>query len=176
MIPVSTVEDLNRILEKAVTLRNMQKNGERAQRIAQYVAKHFTETVQPMGYKAFLVGVDRKACCLLKEALDRYLAPEYSRVVISPAHNDPSQLARYHLIENEEKRIRKAFLKPDELPKILIATEKFLTGYDAPLLYCMYLDKPMREHVLLQAIARVSRPHEDKRGAAPGVLSLFQRA
>ncbi len=62
--------------------------------------------------------------------------------------------------------MRKAFRKPDELPKILIVTEKLLTGFDAPILYCMYLDKPMRDHVLLQAIARVNRPYEDEYGRA----------
>ena len=54
----------------------------------------------------------------------------------------------------------------DALPKILIVTEKLLTGFDAPVLYCMYLDKPMRDHVLLQAIARVNRPYEDDGGQA----------
>ncbi len=161
---VSDIEDLNRVLDKAVTLRNMLKNRDRVRRVAQYVAKHFTETVEPMGYKAFLVGVDREACCLLKEALDDYLPPEYSQVVISAGHNDPPHLARYHLSDEEEKRIRKAFVKADSLPKILIVTEKLLTGYDAPVLYCMYLDKPMRDHVLLQAIARVNRPYEDEQG------------
>ena len=68
------------------------------------------------------------------------------------------------LAEDEEKRIRKAFRNPDEKPKILIVTEKLLTGFDAPILYCMYLDKPMRDHVLLQAIARVNRPYEDNEG------------
>jgi type I restriction enzyme, R subunit len=62
--------------------------------------------------------------------------------------------------------VRKAFRKPESLPKILIVTEKLLTGFDAPVLYCMYLDKPMRDHVLLQAIARVNRPYEDKNGRA----------
>jgi type I restriction enzyme R subunit len=161
---VSDIEDLNRVLDKAVTLKNMLKNRERVQRVAQYVAKHFTETVEPMGYKAFLVGVDREACCLLKEALDKYLNPDYSTVVISPGHNDPPEIARYHLPEEEEKRLRKAFIKPGQLPKIFIVTEKLLTGYDAPVLYCMYLDKPMRDHVLLQAIARVNRPYEDENG------------
>ena len=161
---VSDIEDLNRILDRAVTLKNMLKNRERVQRVAQYVARHFTETVEPMGYKAFLVGVDREACCLLKEALDKYLPPEYSQVVISASYNDPPEIARYHLSEDQEKRIRRAFRNPGELPKILIVTEKLLTGYDAPILYCMYLDKPMRDHVLLQAIARVNRPYEDEDG------------
>ena len=56
------------------------------------------------------------------------------------------------------------FKKTNEDPKILIVTDKLLTGFDAPLLYCMYLDKPMRDHVLLQAIARVNRPYVDGDG------------
>jgi type I restriction enzyme R subunit len=161
---VSDIEDLNRVLEKAVTLRNMLKNRDRMQRVTQYVAKHFLETVEPMGYKAFLVGVDREACTLYKEALDQYLPKEYSQVVISPGLYDRPELAKYHLTEQEEKTIRKDFIKPERFPKILIVTEKLLTGYDAPILYCMYLDKPMRDHVLLQAIARVNRPYEDESG------------
>ncbi len=161
---VSDIEDLNRVLDKAVNLRNMLKNRDRVQRVAQYVAKHFTETIEPTGYKAFLVGVDREACCLLKEALNQYLPDEYSKVVISPGHNDSPEIARYHMSEAEEKEIRKSFANPDKEPKILIITEKLLTGYDAPILYCMYLDKPMRDHVLLQAIARVNRPYEDEKG------------
>ena len=161
---VSDIEELNRVLDKAVNLKNMLKNRERVQRVAQYIAKHFKENVEPLGYKAFIVGVDREACCLLKEALNQYLPDDYSKVVISPGHNDPPELARYHLSDEDEKAIRKAFIKPEALPKILIVTEKLLTGYDAPVLYCMYLDKPMRDHVLLQAIARVNRPYENENG------------
>ena len=68
------------------------------------------------------------------------------------------------LDDTAEKKARRAFPKPSQLPKILIVTDKLLTGYDAPVLYCMYLDKPMRDHVLLQAVARVNRPYEDEQG------------
>ena len=85
-------------------------------------------------------------------------------MVISRGYNDPPELRRYHLSDDDEAAVRKAFRKPDENPQILIVTEKLLTGYDAPILYCMYLDKPMRDHVLLQAIARVNRPYEDQEG------------
>lgn len=161
---MSDVEELNKVLEKAVTLKNMLKNKERVGRVAEFAAKHFRENVEPMGYKAFLVAVDREACALYKEELDRQgiIPPEYSQVVYSRAANDTEQMAKYHLSEEEEKRIRKAFIKPDSSPRILIVTEKLLTGFDAPILYSMYLDKPMRDHVLLQTIARVNRPYEDK--------------
>lgn len=161
---VSDVEELDRVLEKAVTLKNMLKNQSRIDKVAEFAARHFKEAVEPMGYKAFLVAVDREACALYKEALDRYLPPDYSAVVISRGHNDQPLLTKYHLSDEEEERIRKAFRNPESLPKILIVTEKLLTGFDAPILYCMYLDKPMRDHVLLQAIARVNRPYEDDKG------------
>ena len=161
---VSDIEDLNKVLDRAVNLKNMLKSPKKIDDVAKYVADHFKSNVEPMGYKAFLVGVDREACCMLKAALDKYLPPEYSQVVISSFHNDRPEIAGYCLSEEDEKKVRKAFIKPDELPKILIVTEKLLTGYNAPILYCMYLDKPMRDHVLLQAIARVNRPYEDENG------------
>jgi type I restriction enzyme R subunit len=182
---VSDIEELNRILDRAVTLKNMLKSPERVRKIAAFVAKHFKERILPMGYKAFLVAPDREGCVFYKEALDQLLPPEWSRVVISANHNDPAHLRRYHLREEEEAEVRKAFRKPDADPKILIVTEKLLTGYDAPILYCMYLDKPMRDHVLLQAIARVNRPYEDTAGRGKpnglivdfvGILDNLERA
>lgn len=158
---ISDIEELNEVLAKAVNLRNMMKNGERVGNIAEFVARHYKDYVEPMGYKAFLVAVDREACAMYKAAIDKHLPPEYSQVVFSPGANDGPELTKYHLTEEAETRIRKAFRK-EELPKILIVTEKLLTGFDAPILYCMYLDKPMRDHVLLQAIARVNRPYEDE--------------
>lgn len=159
---VSDVEELNRVLDRAVTLKNMLKNPERVEKVGRFVADHFKTVIEPMGYKAFVVGVDREACALYKKELDKHLPPEYSEVVYSPFYNDPPLLAEFHLSEKKEQQIRKNFRKPDQLPKILIVTEKLLTGYDVPILYCMYLDKPMRDHVLLQAIARVNRPYEDE--------------
>src|SRR6202022_491349 len=84
---VADVETLNRVLDRAVNLRNMLKNRDRVEAVARYTANHFRDTVEPMGYKAFLVGVDREACALYKDALDRYLPTEYSEVVISSGHN-----------------------------------------------------------------------------------------
>ena len=161
---LTDLEQLSHILDKAVNLRNMLKNDVRMEKIAAHVAEHYLEVIEPMGYKAFLVAVDREACAKYKQLLDRHLPSEYSTVVYSPAHNDPPEISRYHLSHEKEQQVRKAFRKPDELPKILIVTEKLLTGFDAPILYCMYLDKPMRDHVLLQAIARVNRPYEDEFG------------
>ena len=69
---VNDIEELNKILERAVNTRNFLKGQERVEKVAEYVAKHYTENVEPMGYKAFLVGVDRSACAMYKKALDKF--------------------------------------------------------------------------------------------------------
>lgn len=159
---VNDIEELNKILERAVNTKNFLKGKERVDKVAEYVAKHYKENVEPLGYKAFLVGVDRPACAMYKKALDKYLPTEYSEVVYTGNNNDTEDLKAYHNDAKREKEIRKKFTKLDEQPKILIVTEKLLTGFDAPILYAMYLDKPMRDHTLLQAIARVNRPYENE--------------
>lgn len=159
---ISDIEELNKILDRAVNLKNFLKSKNRIDKIAHFVAEHFRKNVEPLGYKTFLVGVDREACALYKKALDKYLPPEYSAVVYTGNNNDSPLLKEFHLDETRERQIRKAFTQYGELPKILIVTEKLLTGFDAPILYAIYLDKPMRDHTLLQTIARVNRPYENE--------------
>ena len=159
---VADIEELNKILERAVNLKNFLKGKDRIQKVAQFVAEHYRENVEPLGYKAFLVGVDREACAHYKHALDQFLPPEYSEVVYTGSNNDSKLLKEFHLDPKRERQIRKSFGKLDQMPKILIVTEKLLTGFDAPVLYAIYLDKPMRDHTLLQAIARVNRPYENE--------------
>ena len=159
---VADIDELNKILERAVNLKNFLKGNERIKQVAEYVAMHYKENVEPLGYKAFLVGVDREACAHYKHALDEHLPPEYSRVVYTGNNNDSRLLKAFHLDKQEERQVRKAFGKLEQQPRILIVTEKLLTGFDASVLYAMYLDKPMRDHTLLQAIARVNRPYENE--------------
>ncbi|MBA4416737.1 MAG: restriction endonuclease subunit R [Syntrophus sp. (in: bacteria)] len=172
---VSDIEELNKILERAVNLKNFLKGTERIDKVARYVADHFRENVEPLGYKAFLVGVDREACAFYKKALDKYLPAEYSEVVYTGTNNDSALLKEFHLDTKKEKQIRKDFTKFGQFPKILIVTEKLLTGYDAPILYAMYLDKPMRDHTLLQAIARVNRPYEHNPPSPPFIKEGMER-
>jgi type I restriction enzyme, R subunit len=162
---ISDVEDLNRILDKAVKLKAFLKSDERVKAVAEFVAAHFKTNVQPLGYKAFLVAVDREACALYKQALDKLLPPEWTSAIYTPAQNDSERfplVSKYQVSDSDEIKHRKMFTKAGENPQILIVTDKLLTGFDAEILYCMYLDKPMRDHVLLQAIARVNRPYEEE--------------
>ena len=160
---ISDVDELNMILDHAMRLKMFLKSGDRVKKVAAFVARHFRENIEPLGYKAFLVAVDREACALYKEALDKVLPAEYSLPIYTSAQHDSEKyplVYRHQVSPDAEKTARKLFPKPDTLPKIFIVTDKLLTGFDAPILYCMYLDKPMRDHVLLQAIARVNRPYE----------------
>ncbi|MCI0496596.1 HsdR family type I site-specific deoxyribonuclease [candidate division KSB1 bacterium] len=159
---IADIDELNKILDRAVNLKNFLKGKKRIDQVAKYVARHYKENVEPLGYKAFLVAVDREACAHYKKALDKYLPPEYSAVVYTGNNNDSKLLKQFHLEKKKERQIRKDFIKYGSMPKILIVTEKLLTGFDAPILYAMYLDKPMRDHTLLQAIARVNRPYENE--------------
>ena len=76
---VSDPDELNRILDKTVNLKAMLKSRQRVNHIAKSVSEHFQSNVEPMGFKAFLVTVDREACALYKQALEKYLPTEPNR-------------------------------------------------------------------------------------------------
>ncbi|HQI74083.1 MAG TPA: HsdR family type I site-specific deoxyribonuclease, partial [Smithella sp.] len=78
---ISDIEELNKILDRAVNLKNFLKGKARIKKVAEYVAAHYRENVEPLGYKAFLVAVDREACALYKKELDKLIPPYFSEVV-----------------------------------------------------------------------------------------------
>jgi type I restriction enzyme R subunit len=164
---VTDIEELNRVLDRAVGLRTFLTADDRVEKVAAFVAQHLQENVLPLGYKAFLVAVNREACAKYKRALDKLLPPAWSEAIYTENAADIVDrplVAELQLTGEREEDVRTLFKKAGTDPKLLIVTDKLLTGYDAPLLYCMYLDKPMRDHVLLQAIARVNRPYVDAEG------------
>ncbi|KZE29593.1 type I restriction endonuclease subunit R [Crenobacter luteus] len=164
---VTDVEELNKVLDRAVGLRTFLTADDRIEKVSAFIAEHFKENVLPLGYKAFVVAVNREACAKYKKALDKLLPPEWATPVYTENANDVLDrplVAELQLSDEAEEQARLLFKKPAENPKILIVTDKLLTGYDAPPLYCLYLDKPMRDHVLLQSIARVNRPYVDAKG------------
>jgi type I restriction enzyme R subunit len=174
-VGVASFEELDRLLDKADGLKSVMKADQRVNSIAAHIGQHYQANVEPLGFKAFIVAVDREACALHKQALDAHLPHEYSQVVYTSDHKDGQLMRQYHISDDQEKRIRKAFRAPEELPKILIVTQKLLTGYDAPVLYAMYLDKPLKDHTLLQAIARVNRPYPDKpSGLIVDYIGIFE--
>ena len=96
------------------------------------------------------------------ETLDRLNGPE-SAVIMSAVHNDEARLARWHLRKDEQDQVIERFKDPHDPLSILVVCDMLLTGFDAPVEQVMYLDAPLKEHTLLQAIARVNRPHGDEK-------------
>ncbi len=155
-------------------------NEKRIDKLAKYIVDRIEEDTEGFKYKAMVVAVNRVGCVRYKRALDKYLiekfgeqAKNWTEIVMTYNYNDTDpEIIEYReeLIKrrknNDLKRINNEiqnnFLEKEE-PKILIVTDMLLTGFDAPILKVMYLDKPLYEHRLLQAIARVNRTYSDKK-------------
>ena len=123
---------------------------------------HFTQFIAPNGFKAQVVATSRQAAVTYKETLDR-LNASASAVIMSAGHNDEARLARWHLRKDEQDRLIERFKDHADPLAILVVCDMLLTGFDAPVEQVMYLDAPLKEHTLLQAIARVNRPHGDEK-------------
>lgn len=133
----------------------------RIEMIALDLIEHYTQFIGPNGFKAQVVGCTRENAVLYKEALDRLHGPQ-SAVIISGSNKDPEHLVRHHTSEEQRKDLIARFLKKDDPLKILVVCDMLLTGFDAPVEQVMYLDSPLKEHTLLQAIARVNRTADGK--------------
>ena len=134
----------------------------RVEAICLNLIEHFAKCIAPNRFKAQVVATNRHTAVAYRETLDRLNGPE-SAVIMSANNNDAEPLARWHLSRQQQDRLIERFKDRDDPLSILIVCDMLLTGFDAPAEQVMYLDAPLREHGLLQAIARVNRPcGEDK--------------
>jgi type I restriction enzyme R subunit len=189
-LPDQIRDDLEERIRKRLTIISVfLENPEIIKPIARDIADHFREHVDGK-FKALIVTGSRTACELYKRELDQYLPPEYSEIVMTYTRESRKILqdslsdykARY--VGRDIYDIRKDTIdkfKEDEYPRILIVTNMLLTGFDAPNLQVMYLHKPLKEHMLLQAVARTNRPYKDLKEAGLiidyiGVLKEFEKA
>lgn len=167
-------EDRDFVGRSAARMSVLVKAPERIEAICKDIAEHYQEHVAPNGFGAQVVTLDRETCLLYKEALDRYLPTEMSEVVIS-VNSGEERYAPYRRDREQEEELLRRFRDPKDPLKILIVTSKLLTGFDAPILQTMYLDKPLRDHTLLQAICRANRPYGDAKahGLVVDYLGIF---
>jgi type I restriction enzyme R subunit len=139
------------------------KSPERVAKIVEDIAKHFKEKVEPHGLKAMIVTPDRFGCVQYKEELDKYFPADASMVVISTSANDELQFKqKWGLDKSKQEKIVDEFNDGLSDLKFLIVTAKLLTGFDAPILQTMYLDKSLKDHTLIQAICRTNRLYPQK--------------
>jgi type I restriction enzyme, R subunit len=156
-------EDRERIKKSYVTEEAIISSPKRIRRIALDMIQHFETHIKPNGFKAQVVAVTREAAVTYKEMFDE-LSDYESKVIISGGHNDEERMKKHHLSKDEEKKIIERFKKPmsEDSLSFIIVCDKLLTGFDAPIEQVMYLDKPLKEHNLLQAIARTNRTYDKK--------------
>ncbi|NLV52323.1 MAG: HsdR family type I site-specific deoxyribonuclease [Bacteroidales bacterium] len=132
--------------------------------VCKYIVSHFREYVKPTGMKAQVVVYNRECCVKYKKALDALLGTDdQTTIVMHTAGDKADEYKAYKRSRDEEKKLLDQFRDPLSPLKFVIVTSKLLTGFDAPILQCMYLDKPMKNHTLLQAICRTNRTYNENK-------------
>ena len=166
------VEHKERLKTKWAQLEALVGTERRLKRIAEDLVKHFEERLSAMDGKAMIVCMSRRICVELYKAIVA-IRPGWHhdddgkgmiKIVMTGSASDPVDWQAH--IRNKQRRegLAKRFKDPIDPFKVVIVRDMWLTGFDAPILHTMYLDKPMRGHGLMQAIARVNRVFKDKPG------------
>lgn len=158
-----TDEEADALNQKSAKMAAFLKSPERVSKIVDDIAVHFSEKVAPQGFKAMIVTPDRYACVQYKLELDKHFPTEASRVVISTTANDDFDFKKlWGVDKSQQEKIVDEFNDATSALKFIIVTAKLLTGFDAPILQTMYLDKSIKDHTLLQAICRTNRLYPQK--------------
>ena len=157
-----TAADRDRLSKAAAKMAVLAKAPERVARICADIAAHYLDKVDPNGFGAQVVAYDRESCVRYKEELDKHLPAGVSEIVMT-VNSGETDYNQWKRSRDEEEALLERFRDPGDPLKILIVTAKLLTGFDAPILQTMYLDKPMRDHTLLQAICRTNRPYGEEK-------------
>lgn len=183
-----TNEEKEAIKQKYANKRTVVEAEERIEEIAKDILTHYKEYIYPNGFKAQIVCVSREACVKYYNALNKYMKEIIGEeleceVIFSGSNNDEPYLREHHTSKEEQKTILTKFKKKTSESKLcfIIVKDMLLTGFDAPIEQVMYLDRPLKEHTLLQAIARVNRTSGDTKKCGYvvdyyGVLDFLEEA
>jgi type I restriction enzyme R subunit len=166
------LERKERLKSKWAQLEAVVGAQQRLELIAQDIVDHFERRLEAMDGKGMIVCMSRRICVALYDALVR-LRPEWHddeddkgvlKVVMTGAASDPPEWQPHIRDKQRREFLANRFRDPNDPLKLVIVRDMWLTGFDAPPLHTMYVDKPMRAHGLMQAIARVNRVFRDKPG------------
>jgi type I restriction enzyme R subunit len=156
-------EEMDALKEKSSSYgKTFMMNPKRLRAVAEDICSHYKAYIEPNGFKAQVVAFSREACAIIKGHIDEILGQHYSDVVFSGGQNDLPHLRQFHKSKQGIKDCTDLFKKKDSDLKIIIVQSMLLTGFDAPNEQVMYLDRPLKDHTLLQAIARTNRPYPNK--------------
>lgn len=156
-------EEKAKLKAQYVTKGKIAEAPSRIREICQDLVKHYTTYIEPNGYKGMIVASSREAAVLYKRELDKIGAP-LSKVIMTSEFDekgkDGASWNEYYLPQEEREREAERFKDPNDPTKLLIVVDMLLVGYDVPIVQVMYLDRGLKEHSLLQAMARVNRLYD----------------
>ncbi|HNQ64404.1 MAG TPA: type I restriction endonuclease subunit R [Smithella sp.] len=166
------VENKERLKTKWAQLEALVGTEKRMKLIAEDLVKHFEERLEAMDGKAMIVCMSRRICVELYKAISAIRPGWHNdddsngmiKIVMTGSASDPLDWQGHIRNKPRREELAKRFKDPQDPFKIVIVRDMWLTGFDAPCLHTMYVDKPMRGHGLMQAIARVNRVFKDKPG------------
>lgn len=147
-------------------------SGNRIANIAHDIVHHFEQRQTVFEGKGMIVAMSRRIAAELYEAIIK-LRPEWHsadrnkgviKVVMTAASSDGSVISKHHTSKDQRRKLADRMKDPDDELKLVIVRDMWLTGFDAPSMHTLYIDKPMKGHNLMQAIARVNRVYKDKPG------------
>lgn len=148
-------------LSKRVNMKAIMYDRKRIRKVCQHIVNHYQTKIEPNGYKGQVVVFDRECCLMYKEELDKLLPEEATTIVMDTNSDKEDRYKKWRRNKDQEGKVLDQFRDKNHPLKLVIVTAKLLTGFDAPILQVMYLDKPMKDHTLLQAICRTNRTYDE---------------
>ncbi|OAI56158.1 hypothetical protein AYO48_00010 [Gaiella sp. SCGC AG-212-M14] len=164
VVEQETDEAKLRLVSSWARLEQIAGAPERLETLADDIADHYGQRTGILPGKAMVVGMSRRICVELTELLKARLDNQAVTCVISASAGDDPAISKWRRSSAESKQVEADFKDPEHPLRIVVVRDMWLTGFDVPPLHTIYIDKPMRDHGLLQAITRVNRVFRDKPG------------
>ncbi len=147
-------------------------SADRIKQIAKDIISHFEQRQEVMDGKAMIVTMSRRIAAELYKAIIEHKPEWHSddlkkgviKVVMTSASSDGPEISKHHTTKEQRRSLADRMKDPEDELKLVIVRDMWLTGFDVPSLHTLYIDKPMKGHNLMQAIARVNRVYKDKTG------------
>lgn len=171
-LDIKGLSEIEKNSKKWAKLENLVGSEKRIKEIAKDIVNHFKSRLEVIEGKGMIVAMTRKiAASLYGEIVT--LCPEWHneelkkgkiKLVMTASSSDEPEISKFYLTKEERRILADRFKDPEDELKLVIVVDMWLTGFDVPCLHTMYIDKPMKGHTLMQAIARVNRVYKDKTG------------
>lgn len=166
------LSEVEKSKRKWAKLEALVGGGERIKQIAQDIVNHFEKRLEAMDGKGMIVAMTRKIAVKLYDEIIKLrpnwhseeLKKGFIKLVMTASSSDEPEISKFYLTKDQRRILADRFKDPEDKLKLVIVVDMWLTGFDVPCLHTMYIDKPMKGHTLMQAIARVNRVYKDKTG------------